>query len=341
MKMEPKQIAEFKTDQRQIIALNFNGDGSILAAVGYEPTVRRWSFDGKALTQLPSITGLHGWTTAVVFHQSRLFCSDSWGELRACDGEKTVWMNEAAHDGWIRQISVAPDGKTIATCGNDRFVRIWDSATGTKLAEHSHGEHVYAIGHHPTDQSIVFGDVRGQVELWDAGLKAQLRKFDASSIAMVWQMQDVGGLRFVRFIDGGKTLLAAGGIPTGGGNVTASTPSILFFDAASGKLTKTVKHGATKDGFIQALSQHPNGTLMAGCAGASGSGIVFLLDPTADKPFYENTKLPNVLSLALHPDGKHFIITSTNRDNIGANGISLLKDGSYANFTSPLHLFEV
>ena len=337
MKLEPKQLTEFPSE-RQITAARFNHDGSILAAAGYEPAVRRWQFDGKTLAPLPSLNGFHGYSTALAFHsqQPHLFCADSWGQLRCCEGEKSIWQHETAHDGWLRQIAVSPDGKRIATCGKDHFIRVWDSASGKNLAERDAGEDIYAL---TMDTTITFGDMRGRIETWDLELKKKQRSFDATVLYKLDRIQDLGGLRVLLFIDGGKTLLAAGTTPQNGAT-PQSIPTILFFDTASGKLTKTVTHGTNKEGYIHDLVQHPSGCLMAVSSGTPGSGMLFLLNPADKEPFHVNTKMANCHSLALHPGGKHFVVTSTNRDSNG-NGKSLGKDGQYKTNTSPLHLFEV
>ena len=337
MKLEPKQLTEYKTE-RQISAARFSHDGSMLAAVGYEPTVRRWQFDGKTLTPLPSIEGFHGYSTALAFHPKRalLFAADSWGQLRCIEGEKTLWQHESAHDGWLRQIAVSADGSRIATCGKDGFVRVWNAADGKKLAEHQAGEDVYAL---TMGDGIVFGDMRGRIEAWDVDLKQKQRSFDAAVLYKLDRIQDLGGLRVLLFIDGGKTLLAAGTTPQNGAT-PQSIPTILFFDVASGKLTKTVTHGTNKEGYVHDLVQHPTGCLMAVSSGSPGSGLLFLLDPVEKSVLYENNKMANCHALALHPDGKHFVVSSTNRDSNG-NGKALTKDGTYKTNTSPLHLFEV
>lgn len=335
----PKQIAEFKSD-RQIAAARFNSDGSVLAAACYEPVVRRWSFDGKTLAPLPSLEGFHGWSTAISFHPAtpRLFAADSWGKLACFDGEKAVWSHDDAHDGWLRQITSSPDGSRIATCGKDMFVRVWDATTGKKLAEHHTSEDVYALTFDPNGETIVFGDMRGHLEQWDRDLKKKQREYDASALFKLDRIQDLCGLRVMLFIDDGKTLLAAGTTPQNGAT-PQSIPTILFFDAASGKLTKTFTHGANKEGFIHDLVLHPAGHLMAVTSGTPGSGMLFLTNPADREPFHVNTKMANCHSLALHPDGRHFVVTSTNRDSNG-NGRSLGKDGEYKTNSSPLHLFE-
>lgn len=337
MKLEPKQIAEFKSE-RQISAARFSADGSMLAAAGYEPAVRRWSFDGKDLTPQPSLNGFHGYTTALVFHPEKpiLFAADSWGQLACFEDEKALWRNETAHDGWLRQISVSKDGSRIATCGKDGFVRVWDAATGKKLAEHHAEEDVYAL---TMSDGITFGDMRGRIETWDVELKKKLKSFDGSVLYKLDRIQDLGGLRVLMHIDDGRTLLAAGTTPQNGAT-PQSIPTILFFDTTTGKLTKTVTHGTNKEGYVQDLVQHPSGCLMAVSAGTPGSGQLFLLDPAEKEVFHENKKMANCHALALHPDGKHFVVTSTNRDSNG-NGKSLAKDGSYKTNTSPLHLLEM
>ncbi|WP_395747521.1 WD40 repeat domain-containing protein [Prosthecobacter sp.] len=340
MNREPKQIAEIKSEH-QISAARFSHDGSVLVTAGYEPVVRRWQLDGMTLAPLPSLEGFHGYSTAIAFHPKLpyLYCADSWGQLRCCEGEKTLWQHDAAHDGWLRQVTVSPDGGRIATCGKDQFVRLWDAATGKKLAEHAAGEDVYALAFSPDGQHLVFGDMRGRLVVMDRDLKKAQRTLDASALYKLDRIQDLGGLRVLLFIDGGKTLLAAGTTPQNGAT-PQSVPTILHFDFAGGTLTRTFTHGANKEGFIHDLVQHPQGCLMAVTAGTPGSGMLFLTNPADKEPFHVNTKMPNCHSLALHPDGKHFIVTSTNRDSNG-NGRSLGKNGEYKTNSSPLHLFEV
>ena len=340
MKLEPKQLTQ-SASEHQISAARFSADGATLAAVGYTPSVKRWQLDGKTLTPLPSLDGFHGYTTALAFHpkQARLFAADSWGQLRCSEGEKTMWRTDEAHDGWLRQIAVTPDGARLATCGKDQFVRVWDAASGRQFAEHRHAEDVYALTFDPTGKLITFGDMRGRLETWDSELKMQQRSLDAAVLYKLDRLQDLGGLRVLLHIDGGKTLLAAGTTPQNGAT-PQSIPTILFFDTATGKLVKTVNHGTNKEGYIHDLVQHPTGCLMAVSSGTPGSGMLFLLDPAEKEPFHTNNKMSNCHALALHPDGRHFVVTSTNRDSNG-NGKSLTKDGQYKTNTSPLHLFEV
>ncbi len=341
---EPKQIAEFRTT-RQISAARFSTDGRVLAAVGFDAVVWRWQFENDILTPMPGITGHHGWASALAFHPAQLWLitADSWGMLRcqtfADENPQTLWQHDTAHDGWVRQITVSPDGTHIATCGRDRFARVWRASDGRLIAEHEAAEDLFAITFDPAGKAIVFGDLRGLIESWDFTARKTVRTFDAAVLYKRDRIQDIAGLRTLLFLDGGKTLVASGTTPNGGGT-PQSIPTILFFDYASGKLERTFTHGAPKDGFIHDLVLHPSGFLMAVTSGTPGSGMIILTRPEEKEPFHMNTKLANCHALALHPDGRRFVVTSTNRDSNG-NGRKLTKDGEYGNNSSPLNLFEL
>ena len=81
-------------------------------------------------------TPVAGWVQALAFDAKRkeVYSVDSWGQLRAGsyegDKPKARWMVSAAHDGWIQDVAVSPDGQQLATCGNDLRVRVWSTAEG-------------------------------------------------------------------------------------------------------------------------------------------------------------------------------------------------------------------
>jgi glucose/arabinose dehydrogenase len=341
----PKPLAEIKTE-RQISCARFNPDGTILASVGFEPLVRRWRLAGeKEFQPLPPVDGYRGWTTGLAFHPTEacLFTADSWGRLRcqeyAEENPKIRWQHDAAHDGWLRQLAVSPDGKLLATCGRDRHTRVWDAESGKLLTENKSAEDVYAVAFHPGESILMIGDDHGRIEAWDYMAKQTTRAFDASVLYKLDRIQDIGGLRVLAFADGGKTLLAAGTTPNNGATIQ-SVPTLLAFDFADGKLRHTFKHGKPEHGFIHDLAVHPDGYLIAVTSGNPGSGLVMLLRPDAAEPFHVNNKLANCHSLALHPDKKRFLVTATNRDSNG-NGRKIGKEGEYPNNTSPLHWFEL
>jgi WD40 repeat protein len=65
------------------------------------------------------------------------------------------------------QVSYSPSGKTLATCGQDHRVRLWDAATGAPLGPlNQHGIDIETIAVSPTGL-VAAGDRNARLTLWD------------------------------------------------------------------------------------------------------------------------------------------------------------------------------
>jgi WD40 repeat protein len=369
----PRELKAFQAT-RQLLSARFSPCGQFLCSGAMDQAVHRWSVVEKKpaaelelpdaakkpapknaknapkespveLTPLAPITGFNGWVSTIAFHPTDklLFAADSWGKLVATsfEGEtpNAIWHHAAAHDGWIRRVAVSNDGKLIATCGRDRFVRIWNAADGKPVAKHEHSEDVFVVNFTPDGSRVVFGDTFGKIGLLDFKSAKIERQFDASTLHKLSRIQDVAGLRVLMFLDEGRTLVAAGCQPKDGGFVEGG-PAVLFFNIADDKLIRESRIGSEKDGFVHDLAWHPGGWLMAATSGQPGNGKLMFLRPDEKEPFYTNTSMANCHSVALHPDKRRFIVTATNRNSSG-NGRPNSKDGAYPSNNSPIHLFEL
>ena len=296
------------------------------------------------LVALPHLTGFNGWVQNVAFHprDKVLYVADTWGKLLATayagDAPKPLWENPTAHDGWIRRLAVSPDGRHLATCGRDQFLRLWTTA-GQLVAEHRAAEDLLAVTFTPDSATVAFGDLLGRVRVWDFAAKKITREFDASALFKVSRLQDVAGLRVLAFIDGGKSLLVGGCEPAGGGFLEGA-PALLRFDTATGKQQTEWRFGAAKDGFVIDVAAHPDGFLILVTSGQPGNGKIMFLRPGEKEPFFTNATIANCHSVTLHPDAKRFAVTAMNKASNG-NGRPTTKDGEYPSNTSPVHLFEI
>jgi WD40 repeat protein len=348
MNADPKaknpKVLKTVTCDRQLFSARFSPCGQFLASGAMDRVVMRWRVTDNDLLSLPPLGGANGWVQSIAFHpvEKLLFVSDTWGRL-ACtpaEGDAPVpkWEQSAAHESAIRRVAVSTNGNLVATCGADRFVRIWKASDGSPVAKYQHTSDVFAVTFTPDGSQVVFGDMFGKLYALDFATGKTGREFDGGLFYKLSRLQDVAGLRVLTLLDNGRILAAAGCQPESGGFLEGA-PLLLQFDFGSGNRVSEIRLGA-KDGFIHDLTLHPQGFIMAVTSGQSGSGKIVFLRPQEKEPFFTHTEIPNCHAITLHPDGRRFVVTSTNRESNG-NGRQLTKDGQYPANTSPLHLFEI
>jgi len=347
---EPKLIGVIEPETH-LTGLRYSPCGSLLAAPSFDGRVRRWRLiEGGAFPppELPAVTGHNGFVSAIDFHPSRLlaFSADSWGQLRAWPylGEvvEPMWINAGAHDGWIRSIAVGDEGDWIATAGRDRKVKLFSTTNGGQLAEYGgHADELFAVAAHPSGRWIVSGDLRGRLIQWDVKSGVMVKEFDAKAFHLLDRLQDIGGLRKLYFDRDGKTLVAAGSVPGGGGNVRGHA-RVRVFDFESGAIRHDLPIGEVdKDIFAHDVALLADGSIIIVTTGQPGQGKLLITMPGEEKPRFENSKgTVNCHSVALAPDGKHFAVSATNTGSNG-NGRKLEKDGTYLDNRSPIHLFAL
>ncbi len=209
-----------------------------------------------------------------------------------------------AHQGWLRALAVSPDGKMVASCGNDHLVKLWSISDGKLLQTlEGHGSHVYNVAFHPTQPArLVSADLKGILKDWDLQKGTVIRELDGkvfNKFDPVF-MADIGGVRGMAFDAKGTKLACAGITNVSNAFAGIGNPLVLTFDWKDGK-AKQFKPKDAFQGTGWAVAIHPNGFAIG--AGGGGQGRIWFWKQEEPASFHTVTVPSNARDMALSPDG--------------------------------------
>jgi WD40 repeat protein len=292
-----------------LLGCRFDPSGRFVFAGGQESALQRWEL---ATGKKTSLEGHLTWVRALAFAEKTLFSADYAGVLIAWpvdDNPPAPKWCVKAHKGWARALAVSPDAKTVASCGNDRMVRLWSTADGKELATFvGHESHVYNLVFHPDGKALASADLKGVIRHWDLATGNTLRTFDAAVLYKYDPtfMADHGGARGMAFSGDGKLLACAGISEVSNAFAGVGKPLVVLFDWATGKQTVLLKPKEAFQGTAWGVVFHPSGWII-GVAGGNG-GVLYFWKPTESVAAH-TMKLPeNARDLSLHPEGNRLAI---------------------------------
>jgi|GEM_PF-574922 len=159
-------------------SLSFGRNGKLLLAVDYafNSTNAGQAF---SVMEYPSGAVLQKIPLKNPYQPFATFCLDDAAVATAASaGGITVWdwqagkplrQIEAAQTGSIACLASSPDGLHLATGGPDRWIRIWEAATGRlEAAFRAHWEGVRCLKFSPNGREILSGSEDGSVRIHDA-----------------------------------------------------------------------------------------------------------------------------------------------------------------------------
>src|SRR5262249_1094469 len=162
----------------------------------------------------------------------------------------------------IRALAVSPDGQFVASCSNDRTVKLWSIADGSLVREFTgHERHVYNLGFHPDGKQLVSGDLTAKFFHWEVDTGKLVRSFPISSLSKYYPgfMADYGGPFCLQFAPDGKRFYAGGITNVTNAFAGVGNPILVQVDWEAGKDSMTYLTKAGIQGTTWGMAIHPDG----------------------------------------------------------------------------------
>lgn len=181
-----------------------------------------------------------------------------------------------AHQGFSRWVHAGPNGKYIATCGNDKVIRLWDARRWKLKKEFAgHGRHPYAVMIHPDGESLVSEDLMGEIFIWNARTGQRTKELKSGMTGFDNKFQaDMGGARDMAFNHDGSLVGCAGITNVVNSFAGQQDPIICIVDWQSQEITSHLRTKSNNPGVAWGVRFHPEGYVVGAMGNQNGKGTV-------------------------------------------------------------------
>lgn len=322
----PDTLKSVKDHSRQVITLAIaRVDGTDVAYLGgsdfkvYSADLNAAKFEPKELY------GHESYVTGVALAGKTLVSGGYDGKLTWFDTDAgKILRSHDAHTKWIRKVIASPDGKLVASVGDDMVCRVWDAKAEFKLVHelrghkektpHDFGSMLYAVAFSADSKLLATGDKVGHVVVWDTKTGKELGTCEAP-VMYTWdktqRLHSIGGIRSLAFSPDGKSLAVGGMGKVNNIDHLEGKARVEVFDWKTAKQTAEFP-GDKFSGLVNRLAWAPDASWLVG-AGGAGEGFLCFFDVTAKKTLRQEKLAMHVHDFAITTAGDQITCVGHNR----------------------------
>lgn len=257
------------------------------------------------------------YVTGLVRHGNILVSGGYDGRLIWWDADAGSVLHrvDEAHQKWIRQLAISPDGATVASVADDMTTRLWNTETSEPIAvwegyeaktPHGYPSMLYAVTFSPDGQWLATGNKTGHVLIRNAA-SGEIAATLESPVMYTWdpkaRRHSIGGIRSLAFSSDSKWLAVGGMGKVGNIDHLGGSSRIEIFDWQSGERKHEIEDEKHK-GLVEVMSFGPGDEWLA-AAGGDHSGFVSVYSLEDGKLLAQEKAPMHVHDFQLHADGRH------------------------------------
>lgn len=176
------QVLDGHTDG--ILSASFSPDRTHIVTASRDHTARIW--DASTGGEVMRLSEGHAYlaSSAILFDEGRRLMT------AAVDNSARIWdvasgaeLLRLEKTGRAAAVAVSPDQETIVTGGAGGIIQVWNARTGERTrvvsAERGHTQEVTALAFADEGRSLLSGDARGRLCVWDFGSGQLKHRFDS------------------------------------------------------------------------------------------------------------------------------------------------------------------